>query len=465
MVTTDHKMNSIGKNISEKDFYKQILQNHYSISERPRKDKDLKKISDKDGYLLLMGITPTTTRNLESVVGLHKKYQFLDHLDRVFFANLNHTEINAESIAFSNYFGQNTIAAYFHSKTDSVILKQRLESVLKEQSRTKLEINDRSFFPKYKAVFMPISPNLSVEATKQVLEYSFNNLAQFTEKDCILELSEQTNFHGVLSKIAKNANTYQMLEVIRRDINKGKFELFAQPILDINDLNNNRLKCELLQRQISPDGKAFSPSQAIETLRKTGFLSDFEYNGLDLAFSNLEKILGIYQKVSINISESIFTSQRCLDRLIDGLSSNRRYSNKVKLEVSENVSFLRDKGAIEILTDLKKEFGISLSMDDVGAGKQIYNPIFQNIFDEYKLDGPEIIRKLTPNPEFDEEKNRIQIKTAESVIKSLIEIAKFTDTKVVAEYIENEEILNKVKKLGIDYVQGFFREDTMPHKI
>ena len=42
-----------------------------------------------------------------------------------------------------------------------------------------------------------------------------------------------------------------------------------------------------------------------------------------------------------------------------------------------------------------------------------------------------------------------------AVIKSITDIAHFMRKKVVAEYVESEEVLNLLREIGVDYVQGF----------
>ncbi|HHG74869.1 MAG TPA: EAL domain-containing protein, partial [Persephonella sp.] len=63
--------------------------------------------------------------------------------------------------------------------------------------------------------------------------------------------------------------------------------------------------------------------------------------------------------------------------------------------------------------------------------------------DFIKIEG-EFIRNIT----FDE-KDR-------AFVESIITLAKRLEIKIVAEYVETEEIMLMIKKLGIEYAQGFF---------
>jgi len=53
-------------------------------------------------------------------------------------------------------------------------------------------------------------------------------------------------------------------------------------------------------------------------------------------------------------------------------------------------------------------------------------------------------------------KNIVEDRFSESVVKSIVAFAKAENIKVIAEYVENEEIYKKVCQLGIDYSQGYY---------
>ena len=56
----------------------------------------------------------------------------------------------------------------------------------------------------------------------------------------------------------------------------------------------------------------------------------------------------------------------------------------------------------------------------------------------------------------------IQNKKDYDVVKTIIDFAKMYNIKTVAEFVENEEIFNLVKKLGVDYSQGYYFSKPIP---
>ena len=47
-------------------------------------------------------------------------------------------------------------------------------------------------------------------------------------------------------------------------------------------------------------------------------------------------------------------------------------------------------------------------------------------------------------------------KKDENIVRAIASLAKTLDIKTVAEFVENEDIMNKIRECGIDYAQGYF---------
>ena len=43
-----------------------------------------------------------------------------------------------------------------------------------------------------------------------------------------------------------------------------------------------------------------------------------------------------------------------------------------------------------------------------------------------------------------------------AMVKAIHDVGKIMGMQTIAEYVENEEVLNKLKEIGVDYGQGYF---------
>jgi EAL domain-containing protein (putative c-di-GMP-specific phosphodiesterase class I) len=89
-----------------------------------------------------------------------------------------------------------------------------------------------------------------------------------------------------------------------------------------------------------------------------------------------------------------------------------------------------------------REMGCQFALDDFGSGLSSFGYLKKLPVDYLKIDGM-FIRDI-----LNDETDRI-------VVKSIIDIARTLNIKTVAEFVENDELIEVVRDLGADYAQGF----------
>ena len=90
-----------------------------------------------------------------------------------------------------------------------------------------------------------------------------------------------------------------------------------------------------------------------------------------------------------------------------------------------------------------KQAGFTFSLDDFGSGYCSFKYIQTLPFDVIKIDGS-FIKDIDTNKQ-----NR-------TIAKAITDIANAYERKTVAEYIENENVANIAKEIGIDFGQGYY---------
>ena len=111
------------------------------------------------------------------------------------------------------------------------------------------------------------------------------------------------------------------------------------------------------------------------------------------------------------------------------------------IEVIETEEIANYKDAKKNLL-LLKELGYSIFIDDFGSGYSNFIYLTEIQSDYIKIDG-NIIKKILDD------------KTSYLVVKNIVNFAKEANIKVIAEYVSNQGIYEKIKELGIDYSQGY----------
>jgi len=90
-----------------------------------------------------------------------------------------------------------------------------------------------------------------------------------------------------------------------------------------------------------------------------------------------------------------------------------------------------------------KAFGVKIAIDDFGAGYSNFERLLKYQPDILKIDG-----SLIKNIETDA--------YSMSVVKTIVAFAKEQKIEMVAEYIENENIYEIIRSLGVEYSQGYY---------
>lgn len=113
----------------------------------------------------------------------------------------------------------------------------------------------------------------------------------------------------------------------------------------------------------------------------------------------------------------------------------------LSFEVTETAAVSNLSSTAGIVHDLKS-LGCKVALDDFGSGLASYSYLKELPVDWLKIDGV-FVRKIAAD------------RDDYAVVKSINEIGQFMGKKTIAEYVADDEILRLVRKIGVDYAQGF----------
>nr|WP_272509135.1 GGDEF domain-containing protein [Clostridium ganghwense] len=223
-------------------------------------------------------------------------------------------------------------------------------------------------------------------------------------------------------------------------INEDKLVPFFQPIVDLDTMLIR--KYEILMR-IDNGNEYLSPYPYIILAEENNMISNVDlivtekalyYKSIVDKQDNLE--------FSINLSGRELENKEHINKVIELVDKHNISHKNIIFEITETQHI---ENIIEVSNLVKeiKNLGFKFSIDDFGTGFSSMQYLKLLPVDYIKIDGSFIKDIL------DKEEN-------EHLVKSMVNMARAYKVKVVAEFVENEAILNKIKELGIDYGQGYF---------
>jgi diguanylate cyclase (GGDEF)-like protein/PAS domain S-box-containing protein len=232
---------------------------------------------------------------------------------------------------------------------------------------------------------------------------------------------------------------------LREAMDNNRFAIYAQAIRPLSDDVVEPERLEVLLRLRDPDTRRIIPPGA--------FLPAAERYGLSVELDqwvvgSLLDTLFVHQSFHadqrnywINLSGASIGDKRFAKFLMDAIERSPLPPGTINFEITETAVIRSVAEAGSLMMSLR-DMGCKFALDDFGSGLSSFGYLKKLPVDYLKIDGM-FIRDL------------LRDKTDRIFVKSIIDIAHTLNIKTVAEFIENDELLETVRELGADYAQGF----------
>lgn len=221
-------------------------------------------------------------------------------------------------------------------------------------------------------------------------------------------------------------------------------ELVAQPIVALEDGQTRGNHFEVLSRLKGDEGEPIPPSKFINAAERYNLMPRLDRYVVNKVFNWLSENPLLTESLdicSINLSVSTLGDDRFPDFLKELVERYQIPSHKICFEITETMAIRNLTKTIELANEFKK-LGFLFSLDDFGSGFASYHYLRQLPVDFLKIDG-EFVRKIIDDP------------MDEAMVRSMNEIGHIMGKKTIAEFVETQALFDKLKEIGVDYVQGF----------
>ena len=230
-------------------------------------------------------------------------------------------------------------------------------------------------------------------------------------------------------------------EAIRAALVDDAFVLYQQPILDLR--TNEIARHELLLRMVGAQGEHIEPATFLYIAERFGLVQEIDSwvvrHGIALVAEQARR--GGRLAVEINLSGLSLTSSVVLATIEHELAETGIDPSCLTFEITETAAIVNIQKA-RAFAERIAELGCNFALDDFGAGFGSFYYLKHLPFDVLKIDG-EFIRNLTDSVK------------DQAVVKSLARIATELGKQTVAEFVEDAETLELLRRYGVDFAQGF----------
>lgn len=245
---------------------------------------------------------------------------------------------------------------------------------------------------------------------------------------------------------AANHASYQrrflLLKYLRESLETGShFHLVFQPRIS---LASGRCEgAEALLRWSHPELGNVPPGEFIPLIEQTSLARPLTQWVLTSALRQLRtwKDAGLTLRVSVNVSARNLEEPDFAEQVGSLLASSGMEAGDIELEFTESALIRHQKRVLDQLFRLRA-MGIELAIDDFGTGYSSFSYIRQIPANVVKLD-QSFIRKLAED------------ETSQVLVRAMISMIHDLGHRCVAEGVETRAILELLKAMGCDEVQGY----------
>ena len=228
-----------------------------------------------------------------------------------------------------------------------------------------------------------------------------------------------------------------VMKMVKKALDDYKILSYFQPI--VNNKTQQVEKYESLVRLIDEDGSVVSPYEFLGVSKRGSYYNKITTRVLENSFEILKTIR---TELSINLSTLDIEKNDTRELIYSLLETNKKDCNRLVFELLEDER-VKDFATIKTFIQKVKSMGVSIAIDEFGAGYSNFERLLEFEPDLLKIDGSLI-------------KNIITDKYSQNIVETIVAFAKRQNIKTIAEYVENQDIFDYLNNLGVDYSQGYY---------
>lgn len=227
-------------------------------------------------------------------------------------------------------------------------------------------------------------------------------------------------------------------------LDEDRFRLFAQKIVPTEgECSSDAPNYELLVRMVDRDGALVPPVRFIGTAERYGIMPEVDRWVLSEAL--LRRDMEICRlpnfSISINLSAQSLNDPAFLPFFTKVMANTCLPANRITIEITET-ALIENLKAASIVLDQVRALGCRVALDDFGVGLSSFHYIKNFKVDYIKIDGS-FARNIARSP------------ADLAIVKAINTMAHDLDIETVAEFVEDLDVLERLRELKVDFGQGY----------
>lgn len=361
------------------------------------------------------------------------------------------------STLFKQYVNDNDLLARIGGDEFCMIFRnQSLRDVTKRLDKLLVSISNHRFVYDDKLFFVGTSIGVteinektkSAEALIKAADnacYKAKHLGRnryfvFRESDSQMDIDDTEN---------------EILQALHRALQSDGFELYSQAIIPWSQESGAQERAlqhyEILLRLNAKDTGLISPGLFIPLAERHGLMNKVDLWVIDNTLNTLElnpEHLNNVRKVAINLSGITLGDEMTLQKIMLRMQGSTIPAEKICFEITETTAVTNLNAAKAFISALR-DIGCSFALDDFGVGMSSFTYLKNLDVDYVKIDGS-FVQNIVHDP------------IDHATVTAINNIAHSMGKKTVAEFVVDIATADVLRKLKVDYGQGFALDEPKP---
>ncbi len=257
----------------------------------------------------------------------------------------------------------------------------------------------------------------------------------------------RVHFHQTnASASSEHQQEMQWVSRLHEALDNDAFELYLQRIQNISSLDAPSNHYEVLLRMVGKNGKLIPPGAFLPAAERFNLISSIDQWVVENVFKKLHQVskensLPDDLMIAINLSGLSMVNDALLKRITDLLDKSEIPASYFCFEVTETAAISNLTKAVEFLQQLRSK-GCKIALDDFGSGLSSFAYLKDLPIDYLKIDGY-FVKDIAVDG------------IDKAFVESINQIGQVMGLQTIAEFVEDDSILEILTELGVNYAQGY----------
>lgn len=247
------------------------------------------------------------------------------------------------------------------------------------------------------------------------------------------------------AELQQRHDEMQWVPRIRDALEENRFVLYCHTIMPLGAETDGRHYCETLVRMVNEEGRIIPPMAFIPAAERYNLMPAIDRwvirKSLSLFGKTCCSVSTAETQCFINLSATSLMDDQMPDFIREQIHLNNVSPELVCFEITETAAVAHLETAMAFMKKVK-EIGCRFALDDFGSGMSSFGYLKNLPVDYLKIDGS-FVRNIAINP------------TDYTMVDAINRVGHVMGIRTIAEFVENDAILEKLREIGVDFAQGF----------